>query len=36
MDIKYGPQTQQHGGWKKPVGNDKFLSKIISSNYHME
>ena len=24
-DIKYGPRTQKHGGWKKTVVDDKFL-----------
>ena len=42
-DIKYGllskylfHRTQQHGGCKKPQGYDQFVSKIMSSNYHIE
>ena len=41
--IKYGvlskhlfQRTQQNGGCSKPQGNNKFVSKTISSSYHME
>ena len=43
MNIKYGlfskylfQRTQQHDSYTKPVGNDKFVQKIISSSYHTE
>ena len=29
-------RTQQHGGCTKPLGNDRFVQKIISSIHHME
>ena len=42
-DIKCGPlskylfqRTQQHGSCTKPLGNDRFAWKIMSSSYHME
>ena len=27
---------QQHGGYSKPLGNQKFSLKRMSSSYHME
>ena len=43
MNIKYGlyskylfQRTQQHDSYTKPVGNHKFVQKIISSSYHTE
>ena len=43
MNIKYGlyskylfQRTQQHDSYTKPVGNHKFIQKIISSSYHTE
>ena len=25
-----------HGGWGKPLGNNKFVKKVMSSSYHMK
>ena len=43
MDIKCGlhskhlfQRTQEHGGPSEPLGNNKFLLKILSSSYHMK
>ena len=30
------PRTQQHAGCTQALGNDKFVLKTMSSNYHME
>ena len=42
-DIKYGhlsknlfQRTQQQGNCKNALGKDKFVQRIVSSNYHIE
>ena len=42
-DVKCGllskhlfQRAQQHGGFTKPLGNNRFLWKVMPSSYHME